>query len=305
MSGTGLLGDFLFSERSRRPYGNQSAIEIAAIAETRFWAIAAIIWKPGYTGATTRKVNSHSFKNCRYLFDLALKDSLPSLHELRGKYQEQSTAAGKKINVLFSQQCCWKNFPRKDAVWTRAVNELLGKKYLFYPPSLERVRHFPSQEGATRIFPRKGVFAWLRKEGTKKRSPWSAAHGGRQNIISQEKQKWYIFCKVFIIFYLFYQTLRYFMFPRRKVSSEQIFQRTAVVDCRCLKEFSQEWFGICCAREEIFAQPKTNKERNTGRLAEQQQQQKRRHLNHRELQRQTTKKICQEQSRSWTFVTMN
>ena len=41
---------------------------------------------------------------------------------------------------------------------TRAVNELLGKKYLFYSSSQEGVRYFLSQEGATRIFPRKGVF---------------------------------------------------------------------------------------------------------------------------------------------------
>ena len=31
--------------------------------------------------------------------------------------------------------------------------------------------------------------------------------------------------------YLFYHPIFYFMFPRRRVSSEQIFQRTAVVDC--------------------------------------------------------------------------
>ena len=33
------------------------------------------------------------------------------------------------------------------------------------------------------------------------------------------------------IIYLFYYLIRYFMFPRKKVSSEQIFQKTAVVDC--------------------------------------------------------------------------
>ena len=34
-------------------------------------------------------------------------------------------------------------------------------------------------------------------------------------------------------FYLFYSISRYFMFPMMRVYSEQIFRRTAVVDCSC------------------------------------------------------------------------
>ena len=38
--------------------------------------------------------------------------------------------------------------------------------------------------------------------------------------------------------YLFYYLVRYFMFPRRKVSLEQIFQSRAVVDCSRSSEFT-------------------------------------------------------------------
>ena len=37
--------------------------------------------------------------------------------------------------------------------------------FMFYSPSQERVRHFSRQEGVTRIFPRKDIFAWPKKEG--------------------------------------------------------------------------------------------------------------------------------------------
>ena len=64
-----------------------------------------------------------------------------------------------------------------------------GKIYLFCSPSQERVQYISSQKGATRIFPRKDVFAWPKKGGRKKKNPWSAAHGGRRKKLSQEKQK--------------------------------------------------------------------------------------------------------------------
>ena len=40
----------------------------------------------------------------------------------------------------------------------KSSQRAVGKYYLFYSPSQERFRHFPSQEGSTRIFPRKDVF---------------------------------------------------------------------------------------------------------------------------------------------------
>ena len=54
---------------------------------------------------------------------------------------------------------------------------MLGNICSILPAS--RVRYFSSQEGATIIFPRKDVFAWLKKERAKTR-PWSTAHSGRR-----------------------------------------------------------------------------------------------------------------------------
>ena len=99
---------------------------------------------------------------------------------------------------------------------------------MFYSPRQERVRHFSSQEVATRICLRKGIFAWPKKRGwkkTNKQSPWSAARGGRRKKISHEKQKRQILNAIFL-------------FTRRKVSSEQIFKRTVVVDCSCTLVYS-------------------------------------------------------------------
>ena len=107
----------------------------------------------------------------------------------------------------------------------RAVNRLLGK---YICSSQERVRYFPSQEGATRIFPRKGVFAWPEKEQKQKPHDW--LHTVEERTFPRKGRNERSLINFYNI-YLFYSILRYFMFPRRIAPSEQIFQRTAVVDC--------------------------------------------------------------------------
>ena len=78
--------------------------------------------------------------------------------------------------------CAWRG--------VKSSQRAAGKKIavLISQPG-ERVRYFPSQQGATRIFSRAFCLTKSR-EGEKKGSPWLAAHGGRQEKISQEKQKW-------------------------------------------------------------------------------------------------------------------
>ena len=102
---------------------------------------------------------------------------------------------------------------------SRAVNELLGTNISSILPA-RRVStlYFSSHElEGDKNFSQKGDLI---------------LHSGRRKNISQEKQKQESLTD-FYNFYLFYSLLRYFMFPRRKVSSEQIFQRTAVFDCPC------------------------------------------------------------------------
>ena len=53
-----------------------------------------------------------------------------------------------------------------------------GKIYLFYSPS--------QQEEARRIFPRKDVFAWLKKRGVKKKAH-GRPHTAEDEKISQKK----------------------------------------------------------------------------------------------------------------------
>ena len=126
----------------------------------------------------------------------------------------------------------WK-FPAsyRQYCWFESSQRAAGKIYMSYSPSQDRVRYFSSQKGATSIFARKNVFALPIKERVKKKkSPWSAAHGGRREKISQEKQNNFFWVNVYDI-YLSHYLIREFMFPTRKVSSELIFRRTAVVDC--------------------------------------------------------------------------
>ena len=102
-----------------------------------------------------------------------------------------------------------------------------GKIYLFYSPSQERVRHFSSREMATKIVPRT-YLPDQKQRGWKKKK--EEAMTGRMRKTKEnfsgkvEATKSWI--KVYNL-YLFCHLIRYFMFARRKVSSEQKFQRTA------------------------------------------------------------------------------
>ena len=56
-------------------------------------------------------------------------------------------------------------YTQLEGLWYKRSLRPAGKIYLFYSPSQEGVQYFYSQERVTRIFPRKDVFAWPKKEG--------------------------------------------------------------------------------------------------------------------------------------------
>ena len=103
----------------------------------------------------------------------------------------------------------------------KSSQRAVGKKI---SPSQERVRHFPSQEGATTNFPRKDVFPWLKKKSAKKEAHGRPRLAKDERKFPRENDISFIMFPSSINFTLFYVS-------QEGVSSEQIFQRTAVVDC--------------------------------------------------------------------------
>ena len=99
----------------------------------------------------------------------------------------------------------------------------VGKAYyLFYSLSKERVRYFSSQAGGWKkegVKNKKKPMIGPTRLKTKKKFP------GKAEAKSLKSASWYLHFLSLLI--------SCFMFPRRKVSSEQVFQRTAVVDCSC------------------------------------------------------------------------
>ena len=103
-----------------------------------------------------------------------------------------------------------------------------GKTNLFNSPSQKRVPYFPSQEGRQEYFTG-NTFLPDKKRGDKRAHDWPhAAEDERKFPRKSRKEKSYI---NFYNFYLFYHLFRYFMFARREVSSEQIFQKNSCLDC--------------------------------------------------------------------------
>ena len=71
---------------------------------------------------------------------------------------------------------------------TRTVNELLGKHTCSILPARRESDTFPGRRGRQEFFPGR-TFLPDKNRGGEKRSPWSAAHGGRRNYnIPQEMQ---------------------------------------------------------------------------------------------------------------------
>ena len=120
--------------------------------------------------------------------------------------QEQSPSFWENISVLFSQP---------------------GESQILVQPG----------GGDSIVFPGRTFFPGWKKEGAKK-----------QNMIDRTRRETKFPRKIrsekssinFNNIYLFYHPIRYFMFPRSKVSTEQMFQRTAVVDY-----WSVGWFTKC------------------------------------------------------------
>ena len=88
------------------------------------------------------------------------------------KKSKDSVGLSKKVNwmdLLFKTSlrrwiASWSQ-PTQHCLFTRVVNELLGKIHLSYSPSQERVRYFSSQKGVTILFSWEGHFCRPKKRG--------------------------------------------------------------------------------------------------------------------------------------------
>ena len=113
-----------------------------------------------------------------------------------------------------------------DAVDSRAVNDLLGKYICSILPARTESETIPARrERQLECLTGRTFLPGQKKKGWNKKSPWSAACGGRQKKVSQEKH-WINAYDIYLSYYL----IRCFIFSWRKASSYQIFQRRAVVD---------------------------------------------------------------------------
>ena len=149
----------------------------------------------------------------------------------------------------------WRNgeftFSKRCGQTLYSSQRAAGKSVLFSQPGESPI--LPQQAGGCKNFSQEGRFCLTKKERETKNSPWSQEerkfHRKNRNageILNRFLQflplLLYLLCyfmfsgrkvetKSLIFFYLFNQILRYFVFARRKMSSEQIFQRSAIVDC--------------------------------------------------------------------------
>ena len=183
--------------QARRVWGLSPPQEISkpGMSETPFPGLSGWIW--GKKGGSSKPIEAPLDPpqiDCPFCENMKLENRWTWLGWL---CNQQNIAWCSKVNLYYIF------IPDQSDVGNKVEMKLL---WLVILPQLEcgrlivwNFQQFPIQEGTTRNFPRKEVFAWPKKEGVqkkkKKKKPWSAAHGGRRKKISQEKQKRQILSK--------------------------------------------------------------------------------------------------------------